>query len=35
VVLLVILRFYAKGLMPERLEHPALPDEAAAAPAQV
>ena len=35
VVLLVILRFYAKGLMPERLEHPALPDQAAAAPARV
>jgi len=33
VVLLVILRFYAKGLMPERLEHPALPDKATA-PAQ-
>jgi branched-chain amino acid transport system permease protein len=34
VVLLVILRFYAKGLMPERLQHPALPDEAAATPAR-
>src|SRR5215468_9275662 len=32
VALLVILRFYAKGLLPERIEPPALP--AAAAPAQ-
>ena len=32
VALLVILRFYAKGLIPERIEHPALP-LAAAAPA--
>jgi branched-chain amino acid transport system permease protein len=34
VVLLAILRFYAKGLMPERIEHPALPAESAAAPAR-
>jgi hypothetical protein len=33
VVLLLILRFYAKGLLPERLEHPALPEKVAA-PAQ-
>jgi hypothetical protein len=34
VALLVILRFYAKGLMPERLAHPPLPNETAAAPVQ-
>jgi branched-chain amino acid transport system permease protein len=32
VALLVILRFYAKGLLPERIEHPPLP-AASAAPA--
>jgi hypothetical protein len=30
VALLVILRFYAKGLLPERPEHPALPEKVAA-----
>ena len=36
VALLIILRFYAKGLIPERIEHPALPAvvTAASAPAR-
>jgi len=34
VALLVILRFWAKGLLPERMAQGALPVEAAAAPAR-
>jgi branched-chain amino acid transport system permease protein len=30
VALLVVLRFYARGLIPERIEHPPLPVVAAA-----
>jgi branched-chain amino acid transport system permease protein len=33
VALLVVLRFYARGLMPERIRHPALPATSVAASA--